>query len=318
MHLLSLFTFAVLASETIISPVPVDAIIHDKTIERPAMHFYQFISDTPIVPGDATPSAETVSSLTPTSAITPTPAPVVSPAGYQSELIKQIQQEKRRATKTNITIAVLGDSMVDTLGPEVPDLADTLKSVYTNIKPTILNYGVGATNIEYGKERLTSDYTYLDHHVPALVNMHPDIIVVESFGYNPYSFDEGALDKHWLALASIVDIIKKFLPGTRIIIAATIAPNAKVFADGTPGLSFSAQAKWEHVNVVKKYLESTIKFAHSQKLPLADAYTPSLLPDGNGNPIYINGGDNIHPSDTGRKLFAAKVTETIISEKMLE
>ena len=64
--------------------------------------------------------------------------------------------------KSSYTIAVLGDSMVDTLGPGVPHLKSALKSVFPRTSFTIYNYGVGGTNIDYGLARLTSDYLYLD------------------------------------------------------------------------------------------------------------------------------------------------------------
>jgi len=209
--------------------------------------------------------------------------------------------------KSSYTIAVLGDSMVDTLGPGVPHLKSALKSVFPRTSFTIYNYGVGGTNIDYGLARLTSDYLYLDTPVPALVNRYPDIVVVESFAYNPYSFDEGALEKHWLALASIVDNLKKRVPDVKIIIAATISPDSTTFGDGAANLAYSREDKQKKTDIIKSYLQNAIRFAQSQNLPLADAYTPSLAQPAK----YINPGDHIHPSDGGKALFAQKITEII-------
>ena len=272
MNVLSLFVGVVMAAEGIISPIPDEVPTAIATITKPLVSFGQI--PTPEVLGATIEEAEP-------------PPPTTRKSSY--------------------IIAVLGDSMVDTLGPGVPHLARALKQTFPRSQFTIYNYGVGGTNIDYGWERLTSDYLYLGDTVPALVNRMPDIVVVESFGYNPYTFDEGALEKHWLALARIVDTLKNRIPGVAIVIATTIAPDSSTFGDGAA--SFSPQDKQKRTVTIKKYLENAIKFAKSQHLPLADAYTPSLI----GPARYINGGDHIHPSEEGKQLFAQKVTEVILS-----
>lgn len=292
MSLLSLFAFAIYAAESIISPLPDDGHIFPTPIPTPAVSFGQLVVAVPQVLGEtieATPS--------PTPVLTPTPTP-------------------RPTRKNAFTIAVLGDSMVDTLGPGVPHLKNRLSALYPNTLFTILNYGVGGTNIDYGLERLTRDYDYLGRHVPSLVSQRPDIVVVESFGYNPYSFDEGALTTHWLRLATVVDTIREKLPGTKIVIAATIAPNEGVFGDGV--LNWESEGKSKKVRTIKNYLENAVGFAKGEHLPLADAFHASLDGSENGNLAYINAGDHIHYSDAGRTLFAQKVAEAIVGNKLLE
>ena len=290
MNLFSLLAFTVYAAEAIISPLPDIPLV--PPVLKPNVTFGELTAArvTGQVLGEATTAA------IPT---TPSPTPTTT-------------------RKRNVTIAVLGDSMVDTLGPGVPHLQSKLAAFFSTTHFNILNYGVGATNAEYGLERLTHDYTYLGNHIASLVSQHPDMVVVESFGYNPFSIGEGALDRHWLTMAKIIDVLKGQIPGVKIVIAATIAPNAKTFGDGAAGLSFGPIDKWQHVDVIKKYLDSTVRFAQSQHLPLANIYNPSLGSDGNGNLAYINPGDHIHYSDAGRELFAQKVTEAIISNHLLE
>ena len=144
-----------------------------------------------------------------------------------------------------------------------------------------------------------------------------DIVLVESFGYNPLPPEVGDINTHWLALSHIVKEIHDSLPDTKIIIGATIAPNAEVFGDGAPGVSFDLQAKREHVDRVKQYIESAIAFANGEHLPLADAYHASLDGGGNGKLTYINPGDHIHYSDAGRALFAQKIFDAIENNGML-
>ena len=287
MNLLALFSFTVFAAETILSPLPDDGVLIPTPQSMPEVSFGQLLTYTPPQVLGATIEEQ------PTPTLTPKP------------------------TRKNVfTIAVLGDSMVDTLGPGVPHLKDRLSKLYPGIIFNILNYGVGAENIDSGISRLTNNYTYLGEAKSSLVSQHPDIVIVESFGYNPFVDPASELDRHWLAMAKIIDVLKDSMPGVKIVIAATIAPNATIFGDGV--LNWNATEKSEKVVRVKSYLENAIKFAKSQGLPLANAYSPSLQADGNGKPGYINPGDHIHYSDAGRELFAEKVTSTIVSYKLLE
>ncbi len=266
-------------------------------IASPAPTIPLLISPTPLI------------SLTPTRqpSPSPTPTPIPTPSNTSTQ----------RLWKNPVKIAFLGDSMIDTLGQDMPEMKQAIQTYYPNLTVNILNYGVGATNIDYGIQRITNQYEYLGRSIPSLASQHPNIVVIESFAYNPYSFDEGAIDKHWLALANAVDTIRQNIPQARIVIAATVAPNAKIFGDGA-GLSFSLEDKQRRINTIKQYLESTIRFARSQQLPLANAYHPSLQSDGNGNPLYINPHDHIHPSEKGRSLFAQRVAETLVEHKLLE
>lgn len=290
MSWLSFFVSTVFAAETIISPLSADFAPSLTPVPLPQVSFGQLTNFVPPIPqvlGTAAKATNTV------------PPPL-------------------KPHKKNYTIAVLGDSMVDTLGLGLPHLGKSLAEFYPGVKFTLLNYGAGGTNIDYGWQRLTNDYLYLGNYIPALVSQNPDIVVIESFAYNPFSQEEGVLEHHWLKLAQIVEVLKARLPQVKIVIAATIAPNAKVFGDGAPGLAYDAAAKQQKVATIKKYLENTVRFAQSQKLPLADAYHASLNSNGNGRESYINPGDHIHYSDAGRALFATAVANTIISNRLLE
>lgn len=291
--LLTLFAVTVIAAEGVLSPLADDALVAPP--QTPTVTFGQLT--TSFIPTGEVLGATTEAQPSPTPTPTPTPRPT---------------------RKKSFTIALLGDSMIDTLGPDAPALKSRLSSLYPGVTFQVLNFGVGGTNIDYGLERITNSYSYLGEQKPSLASQNPDIVVVESFGYNPYSFDEGSLQRHWLALAKIVDALKANQPGAKVVIAATIAPDAKTFGDGAAGLSFAAEDKWKRVDVIKKYLDNAVKFAQSQKLPLADAFHTSLGGDGNGKEAYINQGDHIHYSDAGRGLMAQKIAEAIVSNRLLE
>lgn len=208
--------------------------------------------------------------------------------------------------------------MIDTLGPDGGSLAGRLNKIYPNTTFTIYNHGVGGQNIDTGLLHLTSGYSYLGAIRPSVLSQSPDIIVVESYGYNPYPYDTGALVTHWLRMASIMDTIKQTLPNTKIVIAATIAPNWNVFGDGAPFINMSPEGKKQKVATIDSYIESTISFAQGEHYPLADAYHPSRGSDGNGMIQYINGGDHIHYSDAGRALMAGAIANVVVSNRLLE
>lgn len=310
-----LISLGLMAPPSVLSPI---ATLNDAQIElitqvsKPSVSFGQIKKNAAVlgltVVNEATKSATTSATQTATNGSpTPTPTPTITPTPTPLP-----------TKKDAYTISLLGDSMVDTLGPTLHHLHDTLKEIYPNVTFTMHNHGVGGKNINDGLTRLIKDYEYDGVPRKSLLSQKPDIVVVESFGYNPYTFDEGAMETHWLALAYIVDTIKQDLPDTKIIMFSTIAPNSKVFGDGAPGLSFSDEDKYKRTQNIKKYLENTIRFAQSQSLPLANAYHPSMDSDGNGYIQYINGGDHIHYSDEGRQFVSEIIAEVITSNKLLE
>lgn len=292
---------AVHASEGIISPL---------SDEQPGV-FTLFISK-PAVGFSGLTAPRIGSVLGETSVTEPTPTPLSAEPAEPTAT--------KKARKNSFTITLLGDSMTDTLGPDGAGLPNLLKRSYPGTEFTVINHGVGAENIDSGLYRVTNAYSYLGSGRSSVIADKPDIVVIESFGYNPYPVEnlDVAIDTHWLKLAEIIDTIHANLPETKIVIAATIAPNWDVFGDGAPFINFSPEGKRTKVAEIKRYIESTIAFAQGQSLPLADAYHPSLDSSGNGKISYINGGDHIHYSDAGRALFARAVSSAIVKAGLLE
>lgn len=214
------------------------------------------------------------------------------------------------------TIAFLGDSMIDVMQPDLPQLASVLKEFYPQAKFKLLNYGVGASNIDYGITRLTTGYTYLDQNFPSLLSQNPDIIVIESFAYNHWENNQSGLNRQWLALGKIVETIKN-QSQAKIILAATVGPDKVTLCDGIDGINLSSNQKQEKAQTIRAYLQNIINFAGSQDYPLANAYHASLDSQGNGKSVYVNAGDHLHPSDAGKYLFAQKIAETIYENNLL-
>lgn len=206
-------------------------------------------------------------------------------------------------------IVLVGDSMIETLGKDLPYLRTILESSYPNKTFALYNYGHGATNLDQGCTRLTQETTYLNTNYPPILSMKPQIIVLESFAYNHWSSASYDLDRHWITLAKCIDTIKKESPKTHIILAATIGPNPQSNGSALPNWSRENQLEWN--KTTHAYLKNLLRLAASEKYPVADAYTPSLDSSGNGLTQYINATDHLHPSEAGKRLFAEKIAETI-------
>ncbi len=244
--------------------------------------------------------------------LTPTPYPIIN---YASPT-PSINLQPTPTPKNIYSIAFLGDSMIDTLGHDLPDMQKLLKAAYPSKSFILLNYGQGATDMENGLFRLTHATTYLDKNYAPLLSFKPDILVIESFAYNHWSGATYDLDRQWTTLVKIIETVKEISPGTKIILAATIGPNSEIYGDGK--LNWNFDLKWQASNLTKIYLENMSRFAAASRLPFADAFHPSLGPDGNGFKIYINNGDHLHPSPEGAQFFSQKVVDMIKNSQMIQ
>lgn len=202
-----------------------------------------------------------------------------------------------------ITIAALGDSMTDLMGPDLPYLNNYLKTYYPKAKFNLFNYGVGAQNIEMVISRISQDYDYQGRHFSALTSLKPDLVIVESCAYNPFVDDGDYLNRHWTALSRITDIIKNQM-GSKILILATIAPAKAEFGQGPAGVNWPLEMSINHATRINQYLENAVNFAKAANLYYVDAYHPSLLANGEGNQTYINQGDHIHQNVAGDEMLS--------------
>jgi hypothetical protein len=244
--------------------------------------------------------------------------PGYSPFGRLVHSTKKVVREKILGVKTKqireketIRVAVLGDSMVDVLGPGIPYLEDKLETYFFAHDFDVYNCGVGATNIKYGLERLTNSYEYKGAEFPAVLSLQPDILVIESFAYNNFGYGQEGLDKQWMYLARIVDKVKEESPSTQIILASTIGPNSKIYGDGISGIHWNQAQKLIKAETVRKYLDNAVKFAESEGYSVANVFEVSTDIAGEGRPIYINPDDNLHPSNSGKELFCDQVFKEI-------
>jgi len=240
---------------------------------------------------------------------TPTPTPDLElEEETEGEVLGAADSQE---TESELTVAVLGDSMVDVLQPDLPQLESALKSYYPNTTFELFNFGVGASDLEYAVQRLTNEYEYLGSKYPSVLSVQPDVLVLESFAYNNFGYGQEGLDKQWLLIGEIITKTETLSPDTKIVLASTIAPNSTVYGKGIDGIQWNQAERLVRTETVKEYLQNIVNFATSQDYPLADAYHASLDGYGEGKPVYINAQDNLHPSGPGGELFCQKVAEAI-------
>lgn len=229
---------------------------------------------------------------------------------YQS--LEPILPSEVYSASQKIVVAVVGDSMVDVLGKELPQLQTALKNHFPQIEFNIFNFGVGASDLEYALHRLTNEYLYLGMKFPSVFSVKPDILIIESFAYNNFGYNQEGLDKQRQIIEEMIAKTNRHLPETKIVLASTIAPNSTIFANRVDGFEWNQAERLVRTETVKEYLKNLIDFSEAAGYPLADAYSVSIDRYGEGKPAYINSEDNLHPSSLGGELFCQKIAEAIV------
>ncbi len=217
-------------------------------------------------------------------------------------------------------IVMVGHSMTRALGPHGGSFSTFINDLYRPSHRGIIidNYAVGSTNVLSLQKQMTTAITLEDKSVrPALLSRQFDVILIESFGYNPLSqfpMDEG-LRKQREALDETMKILLKTHPHSRIVFVATIAPNKETYAQKIlPYLTVSDRILEAQERMT--YIKSHMSYAREHNIPLVDIYDKSLI-DGDGDISLINPDDNIHPSFTGVDFIGHELANFIYDNKIL-
>ncbi len=241
-------------------------------------------------------------SPTPTVDSTVTPSPTPTPG---------IEQILDTPSKNIYRIAIIGDSMVDTMGEVLEYLEHDLKKKYPNTRFLLYNYGIGAQNASDGLARFSSRLDHQDRHYLPLTEIEADVIIVGSFAYNPFSPHDR--DRHWLTLTAIVQAAQR--TNASIYMLAEIAPLREDFGRGPRGVNWEAPTAVEHSGRIIEQLENAIGLSKSLKVPIIDAFTPSLednSPQKEGRAEYVNTDDGIHPSVRGHEFISDIISSQIL------
>ncbi len=219
------------------------------------------------------------------------------------------------SNKQSYTIFLVGDSMVEALGKNANQLREDLTVYYPKHEFVNYNYGFGGTNILSLPLRVEKSTSYLAETFPAIDKQNFDLIIIESFGYNPLSqFSiEKALEKQTQILESTIKTIIKNHPRSIVAILVTIAPNEEFFAKGVYDLTPEERKRWAQERTA--YLKNAIDFANKNNLPLINVYEKSLTLEGQADLRYINPKDFIHPSEEGIKLISQTIADFIYQNR---
>ena len=217
-------------------------------------------------------------------------------------------------SRQNYKLALIGDSMIDTLSENICQKSFVSYFPQTNFQ--LLKYGYGSTTIESALKRLTEMTVYLGKNYSSVLSQNPDLIVIESFAYNNYGNSESGINRYRQALSDIIKVIKTQSPKTKIVLAATIAPNSISFGNGLKDVHFSALEKIEKTSTIKLYLQNIINYGNENNLPVANAYQSSLF-NQEGLESLISSGDHLHPSPLGTQLFCDTLAKTIYDNHLL-
>lgn len=226
---------------------------------------------------------------TPTFTITPTPTPLVL------------------LNKTSYSIAIFGDSMVDTMGEKLEYLQKKLASKYPRTEFRLYNYGIGGQNIEQGLGRFESTFVNRERNFPPIPGLIPDVLIIGTFSYNPFSTHDR--NKHYTLLKEL--IIKARTSSSHVYLLAEIAPLKTGFGKGKNGVNMTEDIAYQHALNIIEQLDNAVNLSASENIPLINVYYESRTSGSFGNPYYVNSDDGIHPSVAGHLLTADLIVENI-------
>lgn len=226
------------------------------------------------------------------------------------------------AKKQVYKIVMIGDSMTAALGPHGGGLSEYMNSLYKKTpqdpQRIIIDNYAKSSNILAVNDQLTKKTTVSEYTFGPLLSDDFDLILVESYGYNPLSqFGiQGGIKQQNLALDNLMKTLITTHPHAAIVFVATISPNRENYAKLTqPNNSAQDRAKLADERIT--YIKNHIQYATSHNIPLINIYQKSLTPNEDGNMIYVNPTDDIHPSFMGIDFIGKEIGNFIYNNKIL-
>lgn len=222
---------------------------------------------------------------------------------------EKIDEQTYAPHKDTYKIAFYGDSMIDTLGENLPAVAAALKNKYRNIKFELYNYGIGSENVVEGLSRFRLPYNYKNRNYPPITELKPDIVVLGSYSYNPLTpFDK---NESWLLLADLINKAKQ--TGASVYVLSEQAPIKAGFATGAGGVNWPPEISDPHVDKIVDGLKNAVAITTPTETSLINVFDESKISGSEyGDPVNVSKHDGIHYSDEGLKLTARVIAESLV------
>lgn len=207
--------------------------------------------------------------------------------------------------------------MTHAFGPRGGVFNEILSKAYPDLFFEISNYAEANQSILLLPARL-KEQVQADHDLllKPILEGDPDLIIIESFGYNPLSQfgKEMGLQKQEEVLTEIMTTLTNRFPNAAIMFLVTIAPDKKTY--GLKVTNSNADGRWTQAEERIEYITNHIDYANEHGIPVINAYKESLDVSGDGDVKYINPDDNIHPSAAGLALMGRIMTARIEEENI--
>ncbi len=158
---------------------------------------------------------------------------------------------------------------------------------------------------------------YLGKTIPPIFGRYFDVIVIESFAYNPLSqfgIEQGLVLQNE-TLDRLIARIVEAKPESLIIFLATIAPSKPNFGKGVT--DFTTEERIQQASERIAYLENHISYAKKHNIPLINVYENSLDKNGNALLKYISPESYIHPSPEGVRLISRTIADFLHQNNIL-
>lgn len=241
------------------------------------------------------------------SKVTPTPS-IIPFTNYKKAILPK---------KHTYNIYLIGDSMTHAFGPRGGVFTEILSKAYPDLFFEVSNYAEANQSILLLPDRL-HEKVQADHDLllKPILDGEADVIIIESFGYNPLSqFGlETGLKKQREILTEVMTTLTNRFPNTVVMFLAAIAPDKKTY--GINVTHSDADGRWTQAEERIEYITNHIKYANEHGIPVMNAYEESLDSTGDGDTKYINPDDNIHPSAEGLALMGRVMTKRIEEENI--
>lgn len=217
-------------------------------------------------------------------------------------------------------IALTGDSMTATWGPECPELLQELKRLYSHSEFNIDNHALSDTRAGYGLWRMVNDYKADGVHHNSLTYANPDIVIIESFAYTNRTDGPEGLGEYRDVLRRMFEEVERTTTA-RALFYITLPPDRDRFMENIPNYAFTSKATRQRMaDDVQLYLDEARRIAQDENWPVVDMAAEVEKRAASREPYrrLINQADNLTPSRYGFSVISQLIVRTIDNNRMIE